>query len=187
MTTARCFIALDVDEQSVRATERAQRALDGLDVRKAPIGESVHLTIKFFGDVDVETIAQPVFEALRPMVEGKPAPSLGDGKLGAFPTPGRAHVLVLHTGDPSGAMAALAARAEDAAAALGVPREGRAFHPHLTLARSRRGVDVRKLVERTAPFELGTAARLVLYRSDRTDKGAKYTALASAEFRTLKI
>jgi len=41
---------------------------------------------------------------------------------------------------------------------------------------------VRELVKKTAPFELGIATRLVLYRSDRDDKGPRYTELAQADF-----
>lgn len=179
---ARCFIALDVDDASVRAVERAQRLVDALPVRKAPASEGVHLTIKFLGDVDIDAIGRPLLESLRPLVEGHRTPSLGAGKLEAFPDAARAHVVVLFASDPMGALAMLAARAEDAAARLGMPREQRAFKPHLTLGRSKRAIDVRDLVKKTPPFDLGVATRLVLYRSDRDEKGSRYTALAQADY-----
>ena len=181
-TLARCFVALDVDEASLRATERAQHLLDALDVRKAPVSEAVHLTIKFLGDVDVDAVGRPLLEAMRPLVEGYRTPSLGEGKLAAFPDAKRAHVIILMAADPMGALAALAARADEAAESLGIPREQRPFRPHLTLARSKHAIDVRDLVKKTEPFELGIATRLVLYRSDRDDKGPRYTALAQADF-----
>ena len=182
MTIARCFIALDVDEVSTRATERAQGLLDGLAVRKTPVSEAVHLTIKFLGDVDVDAVGRPLLEAMRPLVEGHRTPSLGAGKLDAFPDGKRAHVLILMVADPMGAIAALAARADEAAEGLGIPREQRPFRPHLTLARSKHALDVRELVKKTAPFELGVATRLVLYRSDRDERGSRYTALAQADY-----
>ncbi len=179
---ARCFVALDVDEACVRATERAQHLLDALDVRKAPVSEGVHLTIKFIGDVDIDAVGRPLLEAMRPLVEGHRTPSLGEGKLAAFPDARRAHVLILMAADAMGALAALAARADEAAEGLGLAREQRPFRPHLTLARSKHGIDVRELVKKTPPFELGVGTRLVLYRSDRDEKGSHYTALAQAEF-----
>jgi len=179
---ARCFVALDVDDAGVRATERAQRLLDTLAVRKTPVSEAVHLTIKFLGDVDIDAVGRPLLEAMRPLVEGHRTPSLGTARLDAFPDSKRAHVVILLTADPMGALAALAARADEAAESLGIPREQRAFRPHLTLARSKRAIDVRDLVKKTPPFDLGVATRLVLYRSDRDDKGSRYTALAQADF-----
>ena len=172
MSVARCFVALDLGEPALAAAKDAQALLDGTIVRKAA-AESMHLTIKFLGEVDVDACARPVFVAVAPLVAALPPIALGEARLGGFPTLGRAHVVVLECAGADARLAEIAARADDAAFALGVPRDGRAYRPHVTLARSRKELDARKLAARFAPRPLGLATSLVLYES----AGGKYTPL----------
>jgi len=74
--------------------------------------------------------------------------------------------------------------------ALGYPPERRAFHPHLTLARTRRvskgdQAALGKLVERTQVDRLGDmlVREISLMRSELRSSGAVYTQLAAAPLR----
>ncbi len=172
MTVARCFVALDVGEEALAAAASAQELLDADVVRKsAP--ESMHLTLKFLGEVDVDEVARKVWAVVAPFAAGAPL-ALGEGRVEGFPTLARAHVVVLECAGADARVAELAARADEAAFRLGVPRDGRAFRPHVTLARCKKELDARKIAARFAARSLGHAARLVLYES----AGGRYVPLA---------
>jgi 2'-5' RNA ligase len=87
---------------------------------------------------------------------------------GAFPSAGRASVLWLGLRGGGATLSRLAASLAAGAHRAGAREpERRPFHPHLTLGRSRTGLDLRELVESLASFE-GTpwpADRVHLVRS----------------------
>jgi 2'-5' RNA ligase len=84
-------------------------------------------------------------------------------------------------------MALLHETVEEAVARLGFKRETRAFSPHLTLGRVRRGTharQVRELGEIVADAEVGTlgtapAANIIFFQSVLKPSGAEYTPLAT--------
>lgn len=180
----RAFVAVDVAPDLLDGAthlanalrEGACRELHGSWVRP----DLMHVTVRFFGDVD-DALAEAL--GARTLAAGaRPRFRFRCTTLGAFPSPRRAHVLVLPLED-DGASTALARALDDEAATLGVPRETRPYVPHLTLARFRRGADVRDIVERTAVALEGDAEALTLYRSELGPRGPTYTALARATFR----
>src|SRR5690349_14836529 len=94
--------------------------------------EVMHVTLRFFGDVDDEQLGKLV--ASVPAL-GRRAPCLLRAmRVDAFPDARRARVLVLPL-DDDGFLTALHEQVEQLAAALGFERESRAYRPHLTLAR----------------------------------------------------
>ncbi len=178
---SRCFIALELDAQTLAVAADAQRAIDPLGARKTK-PESLHITIKFLGDVEPD-VARSVLGVLHEFAFGKKAPSLGSAHIDAFPTPARGKIVVLACQDPSGTIAAIAKRAEDAALELAaVPREDRAFRPHVTLARARAPVDVRKITKSFGERPCGHGTRIVLFESELLPEGPRYTELAAHLF-----
>ena len=177
---SRCFVALELDAESLALCAEAQRAIDPLGARKTK-PESLHVTIKFLGEVSVES-ARAVLDALHAFA-GTKAPDLGVAKLDAFPTPARGKIVVLSCADPTGAAFAIAKRADEAAFELAsVEREERAFRTHVTLARSRSAVDVRAIAKRFGDRACGHATRIVLYESALGPEGPKYTELGAHVF-----
>ena len=90
---------------------------------------------------------------------------------------------------PAGSeLESLAAATEDAAAVLGIPKENRAFRPHLTLARIKDSAGslapLRQAVACLDSTDFGsfTADRFVLYRSQTGPSGSIYTQLAEIPF-----
>ncbi|QXJ24116.1 RNA 2',3'-cyclic phosphodiesterase [Actinomadura graeca] len=115
--------------------------------------ELIHVTLSFLGDVDDRTL-----DRLLPRLERAAGRhermSLSLAGAGAFPGSG-AHARVLWTGlyGDRRALARLAASTAAAGRRAGTPPDKhRAFRPHLTLARSRRPVDVRSLTESLSAF-----------------------------------
>lgn len=128
----------------------------------------------FLGELPLGCV-EDVEEALRAVVDG-PVP-LGVGAP-LWLAPRRPHVLTVAIADPAGALAALHDRAQAAlAAAVDLAPDRRAFRPHVTVARVRRGARVRP-VELAGPDTVPFAAEQVtVYRSRLGRGGAQYEAL----------
>ncbi len=71
----------------------------------------------------------------------------------AFPNPYAAKVLVADASDPSGHLARLARAVRQAATHAGAPVDGARFHPHITVARSRRPVAATRWLRVLATYE----------------------------------
>lgn len=159
----RAFIAIELDAATLAVAKDAQRALGDLEVRKlAP--ETLHLTLKFLGDVDERTAGEEL-DAL----SIRSAPPLGVGTIDAFPSASRGKIVVVSCSDPSGEVAVLG-------------KGETKFHPHITIARAKKTVDVRTIAARFGSRELGTPARVVLFRSELSQTGAKHFEIAARPF-----
>jgi len=189
----RLFIALDIDE-AIR--ERITRFVEGV-AAFAPDArwmkpESLHVTLKFIGE-QPETAVEPIKNALG-TIALEPAEIHFSG-YGFFPTARSPRVFWIGI-DAGPQLATLAAAIDEQTATLGIPKEDRAFSPHLTLARGRSGsgsprrlkADApkrifqrlqEKLSRRSAPeFGTMTPREFFLYQSHLSPKGSKYAKLA---------
>src|SRR5271157_1900400 len=188
----RIFIGIDLDPE-VRA--RISRFLEGVE-SFAPDArwvrpESLHITLKFIGEQAPERV-EAITERLR-RVESS-AFAIRSGGYGFFPTAKAPRVfwIGIHAGPE---LAELAGRIDAAVAELGIPREERAFSPHLTLARAggrsgdpkwRKGdganstfAVLQKRLAAMGQLEFGTmtADTFILYQSQLSPGGSKYTKL----------
>ncbi|MFA9271143.1 MAG: RNA 2',3'-cyclic phosphodiesterase [Baekduiaceae bacterium] len=174
--TARLFVAVDLPD-GVRAmlAAWARRYVGHRDDLRIVPAEALHLTLAFLGDLPVACIDE-LGTALSECAEG-PVP-LGVGAP-LWLAPRRPHVLTVAVQDPAGALAALH-RAVEAALTdtVGYVPDARAFRPHVTVARVRRGARVRPW-EMPAPDAARFRAVAVgLYRSRRGAGGAHDAVLA---------
>jgi 2'-5' RNA ligase len=192
----RLFVALDIDE-SIR--ERIALFAEGVR-RFAPEArwvkpESLHVTLKFLGEQSDTQLDQinAALETLRAS-----ALEIRFRGHGFFPTAKSARVLWIGM-DASTQLAALATGVDEKMGGLGIPKEDRAFSPHLTLARgagasgSPRGRKedgpnrvFHHLQDKLAALpalEFGTmtARAFFLFQSQLSPKGSKYTKLARFE------
>lgn len=144
--------------------------------------ENIHLTLKFFGNVAVDQVAS-ISGAITRAVNEFSAFEINVGDVGVFPKASRAQVLWIGVNDPSGMMNALHKRLEDECAAEGFEKENRAFRPHLTIARIRRPDGARRLADAHLQMKIESVAvdvtELILFRSELSPKGSKYTAISS--------
>lgn len=99
--------------------------------------EQMHLTLAFLGGVPDRAL-EPLEENLEDAVRAVEAFPCALHGAGAFPHPDRAAVLWLGVEDGAEELSRLARKARGAASRAGAVPDGRAFHPHLTLARPRR-------------------------------------------------
>ena len=189
----RLFVALDIEEEIRR------RIADFISQMRvlAPAArwvnpESLHITLKFIGEKP-----DAMVKDIERTLEGISAEELQISFLGRgfFPTAKSARVFWVGIEADRG-LADLAARVEDALLGLEIPKEERAFSPHLTLARAGGGSGApgrrkgdrpnqvfagvqKKLAEVQAP-EFGTmlAREFFLYRSQLSSQGSRYTKIA---------
>ena len=144
--------------------------------------ENIHLTLKFFGNVALDRIPKISEAANRAVSEFSTFP-IGIGDTGVFPRPSRPQVLWIGVSDPSNKLSALHARLENECAAEGFPKEDRAYRPHLTIARIRRNEGASRLAEAHLQMHFPATNielnELILFRSELSPKGSKYTPIST--------
>ncbi len=143
--------------------------------------ENIHLTLKFFGDVAVERIPL-ISNAAERAVRQFSGFEITVGNTGVFPKPNRPQVLWIGINDPSGTLASLQKTLENEFAAKGFEKEDRAYRPHLTIARLRRPEGAKHLADAHLRMQFDplplTLNELILFRSELSSKGSKYTAIS---------
>lgn len=178
---ARLFAALelpgDVRAELGRWAGEVAAPLPGLRVL-AP--ESLHVTLCFLGwreAADARRIGEAVAGCAAPV----PGLALG---AGAWFPPRQPRVLVVEVEDREGALAALQGRVEEALVAhAGHEPEQRAYRPHVTVARARKGARPpgrREPVPPPRPLQFDGAA-VTLYRSHLGRGGARYESVSRTE------
>jgi len=197
----RIFIGIDLDPE-VRA--RIERFLEGVE-GFAPDArwvrpESLHVTLKFIGEQPPDRV-EAITERLRRIESG--AFEIRAARYGFFPTAKAPRVfwIGIHAGPQ---LAELAGSIDMATAELGIPREDRPFSPHLTLARASAGrssgspkrrkgdgpnatfavLEKRLAVIGDLDFGKMTAREFILYQSQLSPKGSKYTKLQRFPMKT---
>jgi len=181
LPSMRAFCALNLDVASVRRLVDTQAAMR--DHPRAPKARWVpatrmHVTLKFFGDVDVG-LGPALGDAIGPLAEGERTIRVAYAGLSGFPDPGAARVVVALLDDGAGEVRRIAEGVEQAVGKLGFQREARELRPHVTLARLDRPSDVGPWLEAVRlPVAPVTLTELVLYRSDFGAAGHEYVALS---------
>lgn len=179
----RLFCAIELsDEARGRALEHITRLRRSLpDVRAGwERAEKLHITLKFFGDVEQRIVTDLSLATERAAHSVAPF-TLDIAGAGVFVTRGSARVLWLGAQDASGNLKRLHESLERECAAHGFARETRPFHPHLTVARLRQPAGANALAAQHR--ELGFPAmalhvnELVLMRSELGSNGSRYTPL----------
>lgn len=174
MQPVRTFLAVPVPpavvEQATRLQRELGRALPGVRWARP---ESMHLTLRFFGDVDQVTLDGMAEVVLS--VERLCSPFAVEVRgVGAFPSADRPRVLWLGLGGAE-PLLALYTLLEEKLAAAGIPAESRPFTPHLTLGRARQRLpSARSLLEPYREVACGTLPvdRLILFESRLRPGGA---------------
>ena len=182
----RLFVALETPGEWREAARAARRAFEReLDAPMRWIDPALlHLTVRFLGEVDEERLP-PLQRALSERVPPVDVTLRLDG-AGAFGPPTRTTAAWLGVGGDGDELRALAERVEAAVVAAGLPPEGRAFSPHLTVARVARRASreqrqaIAEAVARLpapppAPFR---ARSVTLMRSHLGSAGPRYEALS---------
>lgn len=155
-------------------------AMAGVPQARWQDDDQLHITLRYIGEVD-RPLAEDVALALG-QVHGA-APRVAIAGVGAFDKLGRVDALWAGV-TPHDELTRLHKKVDQALVRLGLTPEGRAYLPHVTLARLPRSAGRGPAIDRwradhaalaSPVFELG---HLILYESHLTGEGARYEAVA---------
>ena len=139
--------------------------------------EQLHVTLRYIGEVE-RPVAEDIAVALGTI--RAPAVDVALSGVGWFDQGARGALFARVA--PAAPLAALHAKLDRALVRLGLQPERRAYLPHITLARRRRGaVDPAGWLERNAALASGPerVASIILFESHLGRHGSAYEAVAS--------
>ena len=183
----RLFVAIELPGEVRDALSRLQHELQrrGLEKLRWVRPEGIHLTLKFLGETPVERVSA-IKDALDETVRGVQTQELSLGTMGTFGGPGNPRVFWVDLLGDLKPLLALQRSVDDALAKIGFPREGRAFSPHLTLARVRpetarevAAAITEALNNSPPPSAMIPVREVSLMRSTLRPSGAVYERLAA--------
>ena len=181
----RLFVALEIPSEVRENLAALIRVLQAIAPKEKWVrAENLHITLKFIGEVGPEK-ANAIRQELARVRSDLPV-KLDFRGLGFFPDERHPRVFWAGIGATPN-LKTLAADIETSIEKLGIPREKRAFSPHLTLAR----FETRKLpsnlqsaVQKNIAREFGAfeTGQFHLIESKLKPSGAEYTTLHSFPF-----
>lgn len=178
----RSFLAVELPEAILNRIGEVQKELksSSADVRWVIPG-NIHLTLKFFGNIEAPEIGSIVKSIEEPVRTTAPI-SITVRGVGAFPGLKNPRVIWVGLHDEREAFVSFQKRLESELGRIGFPPEDRPFHPHLTLGRMRSNRGKDELVgrmERYREEEFGNfqVDKVVLFKSDLKPTGPIYTRL----------
>ena len=187
MGRIRAFVAIDIPRN---VKEELVREYEGMKGRfRGAVGRGMkwvdpsnwHITLKFLGEIS-EDMVPGCEEILNSCARVHERFRMRLRNVGCFPSPGRPRVVWARMEEDRATLAALASCLDTAFEELGVAREERPFHAHLTLCRIKRpspshAPRIISLMEKrfsTRWFEVG---ELCLFKSTLTSSGPIYSLI----------
>ena len=180
----RAFIAIQIPDDLLKRIETEAKRLKNLRIdARFTKKSSIHLTLKFLGDID-ENLVASVGDALQESARALDRFRLGIEGLGVFPIRKTPRVIWIGVRkEPM--LVELHQQVEANLQGLGFETEGRPFRPHLTIARLKSSKNLAGLedfiVMEGAEFKIGTfeVGAVHLYQSLLYPDGAEYRQLST--------
>jgi 2'-5' RNA ligase len=182
----RSFLAIELPKPILRKIEEVQGdlRLTHADVRWVS-PEKIHLTLKFFGNIE-ESRIDPIFKSIEKPIQNTLPFSLKVQGVGAFPQMKNPRVIWMGLVEERETLTSLYKQIESQLEKIGFQPEDRSFHPHLTLGRMRSSRGKGDLVGRIEKYkeeDFGDlrVERVVLFKSDLKPSGPIYTPLGDVK------
>jgi 2'-5' RNA ligase len=185
----RLFVALGLPDEVRRSLADVIKQLrSNFRTARWVRAESMHLTLKFIGHAIADGETQKLSDlrtALATVRSDQPVELRYCG-IGFFPNSRRPRVIWCGV-EASANLAQIAGDIETAIEPLGIPREERAFAPHLTLARIESPKGTEPLVRAAEPlqsaeFGSSTETQFYLFESKTKPSGAEYRKIDAFPF-----
>jgi len=143
--------------------------------------EKIHLTLKFFGNIE-DSRVDPILKSIGGPVQRTSPFSMKVQGVGAFPHSKNPRVIWMGLMDGKEVLATFQKELEGTLAKIGFEPEGRPFQPHLTLGRvrtSRGKDDLIGKMEKHREEEFGgvEVEEVILFKSELKPTGPIYTPL----------
>jgi 2'-5' RNA ligase len=182
----RSFLAIELPRPILRKIEEVETDLKSAhaDVRWVS-PEKIHLTLKFFGDIE-ESRIDSIFDSIKEPVRSTQPFSLKVQGVGAFRSMKSPRVIWMGLVNGSQILTSFQKEIEARLEKIGFQPEDRPFRPHLTLGRvksSRGRNDLVGRMEKHKEGEFGDfqVKRVILFRSDLKPSGPIYTPLGDVK------
>jgi 2'-5' RNA ligase len=178
----RSFLAIELPKPILRKIEEVEGDLRSThaDVRWVS-PEKIHLTLKFFGNIE-ESRIDLIFKSIEEPIRDALPFSVRVRGAGAFPSLKNPRVVWMGLADGKEMLISLQKQIEDRLEKIEFEPEDRPFQPHLTLGRMKSSRGKEELVRRMEKYteeEFGAfqVERVVLFKSDLRPSGPIYTLL----------
>ncbi|MCI0706011.1 MAG: RNA 2',3'-cyclic phosphodiesterase [Ignavibacteriae bacterium] len=188
MSSIRSFIALPASDVLREKISRVQQELQQghADVRWELPGK-FHITLKFLGNVELQVL-EKLMAALSVDAARHPAFELVYQGVGAFPDVDKPRVVWVGT-NTNDVLISLQQSVEKICEQFGFAREGRAFHPHITLGRVKSTRNIQRLTEKLKKLTFDPTnflcAELLVMRSTLHPSGSEYSVVKSIPLKPL--
>ena len=182
--TIRTFIAFELPKNIISSISKVQEGIRSYGLKARWVRpENIHLTLKFLGNIkeaDIEKIGGAIFESAK---EYAPISLTAKG-IGVFPGIKRPRVIWVGIRGETDLLVGLQKRLDEKFETIGFQPENRPFKGHLTLARIKKKINSKKLIDAIKEFgefesETFIADNIYLFKSDLKSSGAVYTKLMS--------
>lgn len=147
--------------------------------------DQFHLTLRFLGSVEENILEEKICPRLAQLVPQFSPITLQVRGVGFFPSPARPRVVWAGVEGEIEPLIVLQKRVQEAVQSLAQsPEEDRSFRPHLTIGRVRephRRYGFERIAAVGEAVELGsfTVDEILLYKSELTPRGSRYTELGN--------
>lgn len=181
-TRLRAFFAVELSDAVRVAVSTLAEALRDMRLKVSWVPpENLHLTLRFLGDVESETL-EAISARVAEAVSGVGSFTLRTGRVGVFPNARRPSVIWVGIDEPPDALFRIQLAIETIAREAGFEPERRSFEPHITIGRVRRshtGAGALEVLERHADFDGGEfeVKAVSLFSSRLTPQSSVHTKL----------
>lgn len=184
----RTFIAIELPKEIKEYLAGIQ---DKLKAAQADVKwvepKNIHLTLKFLGDRDDKKI-EKIKAIIEEITQSKNTFQICVSSLGAFPKISSPRVIWVGLDQGDAETINLAQGLEEKIAKIGIPKEDHPFSSHITIGRTRSGLNVEKLAEMLTNMaglmpQSFKAAKITLFKSTLTAYGPIYEALKEANLK----
>lgn len=182
MAKIRSFLAIELPKEIIGKLSEIQDNLKpSVSQVKWVRPESVHLTLKFFGNIEEKTVDE-ISQVLKKVAAKISAFVIDVKDIGVFPNILRPRVIWVGVESSGRTLDILYKETEVSLKKIGFEPEQREFRAHLTLGRVKSLKDKRQLteqIENLKGYEVGSfrVENLFLFKSDLRPTGAIYTKL----------
>lgn len=188
----RTFIAIELPKEIKGRLAELQEGLEasGADVKWVKT-ENIHLTLKFLGEIDNKRLDK-ITAIIDSVAKDKKSYLVRIGSVGAFPKINSPRVIWVGLQEGDAETKAITEELEEKISKTGIPKEKREFSSHITIGRTRSGLNIEKLVQGleilAADFGGETlefpVKKITLYKSTLTSSGPIYEILKEASLQT---
>jgi len=185
----RTFLAIELPSDVREAIVQQQRELQGqLPSASWVRSHGLHITLKFLGDTPDDQI-EPIRDSVTLKLKDMRSFAIELYGFGVFPHSKAPRIF--WTGVTSGneQLLAVSNNIEDALNPLGFPKEGKPFHPHVTLARIKndqkrfgQALHQKEILTHSMRFGSVPVEGVALVKSDLRPTGSVYTQLWEVPF-----